>query len=250
MSTPHTVFLVGGTGRTGRRVMQQLLERGVDVRAVVRSRAKLPPGLDGRSHLSLIEGTALSLPEDELRERLRGCDAVISCLGHTIDLAGIYGAPRDLVTRTTARLCRAIQASKPPTPVKLVLLSSVSVNRPGSLDQRRGAFERAFLWLLRGLLPPARDNQSAADFLLQEVGPNDAFVQWTAVRPDTLLEGDVTDYAVHEGLVDSLSSPGKTNMANVARFMCELVTNPTLWAEWRNKLPVIVNASAMATRPE
>jgi len=38
-------------------------------------------------------------------------------------------------------------------------------------------------------------------------------------------------------------------MANVAHFMCELVTNPIAWADWKAKLPVIVNAagSSVAT---
>jgi hypothetical protein len=67
-------------------------------------------------------------------------------------------------------------------------------------------------------------------------------VQWTVVRPDTLLEGDVSEYAVHEGLVDSLFAPGHTRMANVAHFMCELVTSPTTWAAWRGKAPVVVDA--------
>ena len=64
-----------------------------------------------------------------------------------------------------------------------------------------------------------------------------------AVRPDTLKEGDVTEYALHEGLVDSLFRPGETNMANVAHFMCELATDPEVWAAWQGKLPVIVNAA-------
>ena len=37
-----TVLLLGGTGRTGGRVLQQLLGRGVSVRAVVRSAERLP----------------------------------------------------------------------------------------------------------------------------------------------------------------------------------------------------------------
>jgi uncharacterized protein YbjT (DUF2867 family) len=43
MPTQQTVLLVGGTGRTGRRTLKQLLDRGVRVRAIVRSREKLPP---------------------------------------------------------------------------------------------------------------------------------------------------------------------------------------------------------------
>ena len=250
MPAQQTVLLVGGTGRTGRRALRQLLDRGVGVRAIVRSGAKLPPDVAGSSNLTVIEASLLSLPDQELQRHLRGCDAVISCLGHVLSLKGIFGPPRDLVTRATMRLCRGVEALQPPAPVKLILMSSVSVNRPGGLDTRRGSFERALLWMLRGVLPPAKDNQRAADFLLEKIGPDDAFVRWAVVRPNSLLEGEVTEYALHEGLVNSLFGPGSTNMANVAHFMCELVTNPKTWADWKGKLPVITNAQASsATAP-
>jgi hypothetical protein len=187
----------------------------------------------------------LSLPDEELRRHLRGCDRVISCLGHALNLKGILGPPHDLVTGAATRLCRRIEALQPPAPVKFILMSSVSVHRPGGQDTRRGAFEKAFLWLLRGVLPPtARDNQRVADFLLKEIGPSHPSIQGAVVRPDSLLEGDVSEYSLHEGLVDSLFAPGSTNLANAAHFMCELATNPATWSEWRSKLPVIVNASA------
>jgi hypothetical protein len=32
-------------------------------------------------------------------------------------------------------------------------------------------------------------------------------------------------------------------MANVAHFMCELVTDPKAWNVWKGKMPVIVNGS-------
>lgn len=100
--------------------------------------------------------------------------------------------------------------------------------------------------MLCGVLPPAKDNQRAADFLLEEIAPDDAFVEWAVVRPDSLLEGEVSEYALHEGLVNSLFAPGSTNMANVAHLMCELVTNPKTWADWKGKLPVITNARRRA----
>jgi nucleoside-diphosphate-sugar epimerase len=243
----QTVLLVGGTGRTGRRALQQLLDGGVRVRAIVRSGGKLPPDVVGEPNLTVIEASLLSLRDEELQEHLRGCDAVISCLGHVLNLKGVFGPPRDLVTKATMRLCRGVEALKPPAPVRFILMSSVSVNRPTGLDTRRGPFERAFLWMLRGVLPPAKDNQQAADFLLHEIGPNNAFVEWVVVRPDSLLEGEVSPYTLHEGLVHSLSSPGSTNMANVAHLMCELVTNPKTWSDWKGKLPVIINASSKPT---
>jgi hypothetical protein len=92
------------------------------------------------------------------------------------------------------------------------------------------------------------DNQRAADFLLEEIGPNNAFVEWAVVRPDSLLEGKVSEYTLPEGLVNSLFAPGSTNMANVAHIMCELVTNPKTWSDWKGKLPVIINTSSKPTR--
>jgi len=247
MSTRQTVLLVGGTGRTGRRVLRQLLERGVGVRAIVRAGGGIPPDIAGDPNLAVIEASLLSLRDEELQQHLRGCDAVISCLGHLVSLKGVFGPPRDLVTRATMRLCRGIDALQPSAPVRFILMSSVSVNRPGGLDTRRGPFERAFLRMLRGAVPPARDNQRAADFLLEEIGSANAFVQWVVVRPDSLVEGAVSEYGLHEGLVNALFAPGSTNMANVAHFMCELVTNPKTWADWKGKLPVITNAEASSS---
>jgi nucleoside-diphosphate-sugar epimerase len=244
MSAEHTVLLLGGTGHTGRRVLEQLLSRGVGVRAIVRSAEKVPAQALNHPRLELVEADLLSLSDEELQHHVRGCEAVISCLGHIISLKGMFGPPRDLVTQAATRVCRVIEALHPAKPVKLIVMSSVSVNRPGGADTRRGAFEKAAVWALRGLVPPAKDNQRTADFLVGEIGTENPFVQWVVVRPDTLLEGDVSEYALHEGLVSSLAKPDATNMANVAHFMCELVMNPKTWGECEGTLPVIVNAPA------
>jgi uncharacterized protein YbjT (DUF2867 family) len=248
METQQTVLLLGATGRTGQRVLAQLLGRGISVRVVVRSARRLSAGAAKDPGLTVVEGELLSLTDEELLRQLRGCDAVISCLGHVISLKGVFGPPRDLVTRATARVCRGIEALQPAKPVKLILMSTVAVHRPGKLDALRKTHERAFLWLLRALIPPARDNQTAADFLQEEIGTANPHVQWVVVRPDTLMEGDVSEYTLHEGLVSSLASPSSTRMANVAHFMCELAANPKAWGDWKGKLPVVVDAVRTPSR--
>jgi len=97
MAGRQTVLLVGGTGRTGRRVLSQLLSRGVAVRAIVRSTRGLPPELAGSPGLTPIEASPLSLSDEALQGHLRGCDAVVSCLGHTISVRGILGPPHDQI---------------------------------------------------------------------------------------------------------------------------------------------------------
>lgn len=246
MTAAQTVLLVGGTGRTGGRVLQQLVGRGVDVRAIVRSAERLPVGVANDPRLTVVEADLLSLSDEQLLGYVRGCDAVISCLGHVLNLQGMFGPPRDLVTQATTRLCRAIEAEQPAAPVKFILMSSVSVNRPGRLDTRRGSLERAVLAALRVLVPPANDNQRAADFLCGAIAQDNPFVQWVVVRPDTLLDGGVTEYALHEGLVSSLAKPDNTNMANVAHYMCDLATDPGVWDVWKGKLPVVANTDTPA----
>ncbi len=242
MPTQQTVLLVGGTGRTGQRVLQQLLSRGLYVRVIVRSAQKLPAGVATNPNLIVVEANLLSLSNEDLQRYISDCDAVISCLGHVISFKGIFGPPRDLVTRATMRLCRGIEALKPAKPIKFILMSSVSVNHPGGLDTRRGMFEKAVVWIIRSMVPPAEDNQQAANFLHESFGMTSPFVQWVAVRPDTLLDGDISEYTLHEGHVSSLFAPDSTNMANVANFMCELFVNPKVWDDWKGKLPVIINA--------
>ncbi len=234
----HEVLLLGGTGRTGGRVLAQLLQRGLSVRAIVRSAHRLPAEVARHPALTVIEADLLGLGDEDLARHARGCDAVVSCLGHVISFKGVFGPPHDLVTQATVRFFRAIEAARPESPVKFILLSSVSVNCPA--DAPRPVLDRLVLWILRGLVPPTRDNQRAADFLRQ-AGAGNRFVQWVVVRPDSLLDGMTTEYLVRRGIQGSLFKPDSTNMANVAHFMCELATDPSAWDRWAGKLPVIIN---------
>jgi len=238
---PGGVLLLGATGRTGRRVLQQLLERSVPVHAIVRSAERLPAGVAGHPLLTVTEGEVTALPAEELQRHVAGRDAVISCLGHNVSLRGVFGPPRDLVARTVERLSDAAAALRPAAPVRLVLMSSVSVNRPARADARRGVGERAFTWLLRALLPPALDNQWAADFLALEVGTDAPFVEWVVVRPDSLIDGEVSAYRTHDGIVSSLFRADGTRFANAAHFMAELATDDAAWRRWRGKMPVVVD---------
>lgn len=246
MDTQPRVLILGGTGRTGGRVLTQLLDRGVPVLAIVRSADRLPVGAVGNALLTVVQADPLAMPVEQLARHLVGCDTVISCLGHTISARGVLGPPHDLVERALRAVRAAVAASQPARPVRLILMSSVSVNQPGRADTRRGRGERVWLWLLRGVVPPARDNQRAADFLAREVGPSDPYLEWVVVRPDTLRDGDVGQYEVTGELVASLFRPASTRMAQVGHFMGELATDDTTWQRWSGLMPVLTDATPAA----
>jgi hypothetical protein len=212
----------------------------------VRSAGRLPAEVAENPRLTAIEADLLSIPTEELEGYVRGCDAVVSCLGHNLSFKGMYGQPRYLVRDAVERVSAAIHSVAPEHPVRLVLMSSVSVNEPRGTESRRGTLDRAVVAFTRFALPPAKDNQRASDFLNESLGRSDSAIEWVVVRPDSLRDGDVTEYEIHDGLVASLFKPDETNMANVAHFMCELVTDDETWARWRGAMPVITNAGPTA----
>lgn len=237
----HRVLLLGGTGRTGGEVLTQLLERGIPVTALVRSPDRLPATVRDHPRLQVVTAELATMPAATLAAHLRGCDTVVSCLGHNVNLKGVFGAPRDLVEQTVRKVHEAARIA--PTPagaVRLVLMSSVSVNRPDRADSRRGAGERGALRVLRALVPPARDNQRAADFLVG-LGAENPTLGWVVVRPDTLRAGDLREYEVTTELVASLLRPASTRMAQVGHFMCALVTDDQVWRRWAGGMPVITD---------
>jgi putative NADH-flavin reductase len=119
-----TTLVVGASGATGRQLVAQLLHRGQTVRAIVRSPENLPEVLRNQENLSLIQASVLDLSDAEMSRYVEGCDAVASCLGHSLNFKGIFGPPRRLVTDATRRLCNAIKANEPEAAVKFVLMNT------------------------------------------------------------------------------------------------------------------------------
>ncbi|MCP4422808.1 MAG: SDR family oxidoreductase, partial [Chloroflexi bacterium] len=191
------ILIVGATGATGRLLTEELLNRGQIVKVIVRSPDKLPTAIRNHNNLSVIQASVLDLSDAELAQHVKGCDAVASCLGHNLNLKGIYGQPRKLVTDATRRLCEAIKANRPEKLSKFVLMNTTG-NSNRDLDEPVSVAQKIVVGLLRLLLPPHGDNEQAADYLRCEIGQKDGMVEWTAVRPDGLIDKDaVTAYELY-----------------------------------------------------
>ncbi len=237
-----TILVVGASGATGRRLVEQLLNHGQQVKVIVRSPNKLPDELKNHENLSLIQASILELSAADLARHVNGCSAVASCLGHSLTFNGIFCPPHRLVTDATRRLCNVIQATPSPEPVKFVLMNTTG-NRNRDLDEPISVAQKCVLWLLRLLLPPHIDNEQAADHLRTKIGPHNRAIEWAAVRPDTLINVDqVTPYEVFASPTRSaIFDPGKTSRINVGHFMACLITDETLWNQWKGQMPVIYN---------
>lgn len=237
-----TTLVVGASGATGRLLVEQLLNRGQDVKAIVRSPDRLPKDLRAENHLSIIQASILDLSDDEMVEHLNHCSAVASCLGHSLSLKGIFGPPHRLVTDATKRLCNAIRAKKLEEPTKFVLMNTVG-NSNYDLNEPRSWGERCIIGILRLLLPPQADNEKAADYLRTNIGQSDESIEWVAVRPSSLINKDeVTPYEVYPSPTRSaIFKAGSTSRINVGHFMANLIADDDLWNRWKGQMPVIYN---------
>jgi nucleoside-diphosphate-sugar epimerase len=240
-----TTLVVGASGATGRWLVKHLLNRGLNVKVIVRSPDKLPDDIRSHDHLSVIHASVLDLSDAEMARHVNGCEAVASCLGHNINFKGIYGHPRMLVTETTRRLCHAIQANKPEQHVRFVLMNTAG-NSNRDIPERISLGQRCVIGLIRLVLPPHLDNERAADYMRTQVGQNDGAIEWVVVRPDNLIdEREVTEYEVYPSPIRSaIFDPGVTSRINVGHFMADLMTNADLWNKWKGQMPVIYNKAS------
>jgi nucleoside-diphosphate-sugar epimerase len=240
-----TTLIVGATGMTGRSLVEQLLGKNHRVRVVVRSSHKLSGEVLENPNMTVIGASVLDLTDQEMAEHVKGCDAVVSCLGHVLNLKGMFGEPKKLCTDATRRLCEAIDRNNSSKPTKFILMNTVGVRNP-DLDEKRTWFERSLVTVLRHTLPPHRDNETAAEYLRETVGKDNKRIEWCAVRPDSLIDAEVSRYEIKESPSTGILSGRPTTRSNVAHFMTRLIEDEELWNRWKFRMPVIMNSAENA----
>ncbi|MFY0640574.1 MAG: SDR family oxidoreductase [Bermanella sp.] len=238
-----TTLVVGASGATGRLVVEQLLNAGEAVKIIVRSLDAIGEDMQNNPLLTVTQADLLSLTDAQLIEQAKGCQAVVSCLGHNLTFKGLFGSPRRLVRDAVMRLCQAIEHLPSSEPVKFILMNTTG-NQNKQAGETINAKEACVMSVLRCLLPPHVDNEQAAAFLQNEVGLSSKAIQWVVVRPDGLIdEQSVSPYKIYPSPIRSaIFDAGKTSRINVAHFMSQLVLDDECSDKWQGQMPVIYNA--------
>ncbi|KAL9969698.1 hypothetical protein ACROYT_G021949 [Oculina patagonica] len=202
------LVVFGASGRTGHKVVQQALEKGHSVTAVVRSPEKFYIK-DG--NLEVVKGDVFD-PES-LAPVLEGKNAVISCLGFH---EGTFVSPTTLYSKSITSITTAMERSGI---ARLVCLT-------GIYTQKDPSNPRWMDWLLR---PFARSFMN--DMALMEDIVIKSNLCYTIVRPPCLSEEPATaNYLLAEG--QSVPEGEKTvPRADLAHFMLKSLETK----EWDKK---------------
>lgn len=209
------IAVLGATGQTGQHLVQQALQQGHSVTAVVRNPAKLTVQHD---NLKVVEANIFSA--DNLKDHFKGQDVVMSCLGFP---PSFFSA----VTGYTLSMNAVVNAMREAKVNRLITMTSWYTD-PNSGAQSPFMIRFLLLPMIRSVLTNMFQMEQ---FLLKT---ND--INWTVVRPPGLKNMPATTQEIqtHEGyfVSDSSGNPmgGAVARGDVARYMLSLL-NSDAWSK-------------------
>jgi uncharacterized protein YbjT (DUF2867 family) len=223
MSASTRILIIGGSGRTGKLVVDELLARGHEVTALVRK----PGSLEARPNLQNVTGTPMS--KDDVRKAFTVSNPEVVVVTLSAPRAGdspfaaVVSPPR-LMTDANANVVAVMKEFNTP---KIVIMQAFGVAESWPNMH----------WTLRMLMKKSNmiyqyDDHNLVAKEVKASGENYVFV-----RPSRLEEGEAKE--IKEWANDGKGVPmmSSCTRGSVARFMAEAVENRT----WDNTAPVITN---------
>ncbi|XP_076006977.1 flavin reductase (NADPH)-like [Genypterus blacodes] len=206
------ITVLGATGQTGLFLVNQALQQGHTVTAVVRNPAKLTVHHD---KLKVVEADIFSA--DALKAHFKGQDAVMSCLGFPASFfSGVTGYTSSM---------RAVVSAMREVGVPRIITMTSWYTEPNSGAQSSYLIRFLLLPMIRSVLT----NMHEMEGFLEKTED----VNWTVVRPPGLKNQPATaqEFLTHEGYFvpdgNGNAVGSSVGRGDVARFMLSLLnSNP------------------------
>ncbi|XP_058491861.1 uncharacterized protein YwnB-like [Solea solea] len=202
--------VLGATGQTGQYLVNQALQQGHSVTAIVRNPGKLAIYHD---NLKVVEADIFSA--DSLKTHFKGHDVIMSCLGFS---PSFFSA----VTGYTLSMKAVISAMQEAQVNRIITMTSW-YTQSDSGTQSPYLIRFLLLPLIRSVL----NNMYEMEQFLQKTEN----ISWTVVRPPGLknLSATAQEFLTHEGYfvpqTNGQAAGGAVARGDVARFMLSLVSS-------------------------
>jgi uncharacterized protein YbjT (DUF2867 family) len=188
------IAVFGGTGGTGRQVIEQAMDAGHQVAALVRDPNRLSAPA---KQADIIVGDVLN--PQQVAETIAGADAVVVSLGSRSD------SPDNTVSQGTKNIIACMQESGLK---RLVVVTSLGVG--DSKDQVPMAFKLVMNTVMRKIM---------ADKALQEQHVQESGLDWVIVRPGGLSDDPASGAYIFG--TDPTIMAGRVSRADVAAFVLQ-----------------------------
>lgn len=193
MNNINKTAVLGGGGRTGTYIVNQLLKQGFSIKLLLRNLESFSIQND---QIEIIKGDALDLEAVQLL--LQDCKAVISTVGHRKDEPLVAG----LATKNILEVMNRYEIDR------YILLAGLNIDTP--FDKKGTKTQMASDWMKTNF-PLIQEDRQKAYKLLEE-----STVSWTQVRvPFIEFTNSSSEIAI--SLEDCLGD--KINAHDIAKFM-------------------------------
>ncbi|KAJ5364016.1 uncharacterized protein N7496_009729 [Penicillium cataractarum] len=216
-------LIIGGSGRTGKLVIKELLRRGHEVTALVRD----PAAMEGLTNVNTVQGSPTQLSDVRKAFHTRIPDVVIVTLNAPRASDSPFAAPISPPRLMADSNANVVTAMKEFGVQKVIIMQAFGV----------GASWPNMSCLLRGLMSKSNMSYQYDDHNMTAKEVRASGVTYVMVRPSRLVESDVT--AVREWPSDGKGVPlmGSTSRKSVACFLVDAAEE----SRWDNTAPVITN---------
>jgi putative NADH-flavin reductase len=207
------ITVLGGTGRTGKHVVEQALSTGHSIKVLARSPEKLTIQ---NPNLTVFKGALHD--EAAIAQAVAGSDAVISALGPSSNKP---------VYEISQAMERVVAAMKKEGVKRIVITAGAGVRAPGD---EPGLMDKGIVALLKLLNGNVLKDMSKAVEDLQQSG-----LEWTVLRGPMLTDDPATGIIRQGGVGKDVGT--KITRADFAAALLAAVNDPTLIG----KMPAVSN---------
>lgn len=213
MKNTIKIAIIGGTGKSGRYLVKQLLNQGIPIKILVRN----PANFQIKNPLvEVINGDVKNY--EDVYSLINGCSAVISTLG-----LGLPASEASIFSKASTNVIRAMNACNVQ---RYIVITGLNVDTP--FDKKGPATMFGTNWMKTNYPNSTADKQTEYDILLN------SNINWTLVRLP-LIELTDERNEVNVSLEDCVGD--KISATDLAHFLIEQVHDKT----FINQSPFIAN---------
>ncbi len=207
------VAVIGGTGKSGKYLVQQLINQKIHFKLLVRNPEHIPAG---SPFMEVVHGNVAEM--DAVRSLLYGCDVVISMLG-----MGVPNSAPDIFSQSTTHVLQAMHEYKL---ARYVVITGLNVDTP--FDKKSVKVQQGTTWMKTNYPKSSADKQKEYELLAASE------VDWTLVRLPLIEQTDERReivVSVEDCVGDKISS------TDLACFLIEQIADKN----YLSKAPFVSN---------
>lgn len=201
------LLLLGGTGRTGRLILQKALDDNHEITVVVRDPSKIKS-----TNAKVIQGTPYDI--DTMKSAIKNCEAVICTLNisRTSDYPWAkLKSPKDLISKS---IKNTLTAMKENNVKRIITLSALGAGD----SKKKMPFIFNFLVSVTNLKYAYNEHTRQEEILAQ------SDTDWTVIRLPMLTE-EKGEAEILINKNDNVRLKRNINRESVARFILSILTN-------------------------